>query len=101
MTVAEFIGKWRKVELNERSAAHEHFLDLCSVLSHPTPAAADPQGNDYCFEKGATKPDGEDGWADVWKREFFAWEYKGKHANLDPRWTAQNPPLIDTSNPAI
>jgi hypothetical protein len=52
MTIAEFIAKWRKVDLKERSAAHEHFIDLCSVLGHPTPAAADPLGTDYCFEKG-------------------------------------------------
>jgi hypothetical protein len=31
MTVAEFISKWRKVELKERSAAQEHFIDLCFV----------------------------------------------------------------------
>jgi hypothetical protein len=41
MTIAEFIAKWRKVELKERSAAQEHFLDLCRVFDHPTPAAAD------------------------------------------------------------
>ncbi|NLG01629.1 MAG: hypothetical protein GX565_15980 [Lentisphaerae bacterium] len=42
MTVAGFIAKWRKVELKERSAAQEHFLDLCHVFDHPTPAEADP-----------------------------------------------------------
>jgi len=42
MTIPEFIAKWRKVELKERSAAQEHFLDLCHVFEHPTPAAADP-----------------------------------------------------------
>jgi len=102
MTIAEFITKWRKVELKERSAAHEHFIDLCSVLHHPTPATADPLGVDYCFEKGATKIDGEDGWADVWKRGFFGWEYKGKHANLDKAYAQlllyreplENPPLL-------
>lgn len=41
MTIQEFIAKWRKVELKERSAAQEHFLDLCNVFAHPTPAAAD------------------------------------------------------------
>lgn len=38
MTVHEFIAKWRKVELKERSAAQEHFLDICHVFGHPTPA---------------------------------------------------------------
>ncbi len=39
MTVAEFIAKWRKAELKERSAAQEYFIDLCHVFEHPTPAA--------------------------------------------------------------
>ncbi len=58
MTVHEFIAKWRKVELKERSAAQEHFLDLCRVFDHPTPAAADPTGESFCFEKGAAKHGG-------------------------------------------
>jgi hypothetical protein len=29
MTIQEFIAKWRKVELKERSAAQTHFIDLC------------------------------------------------------------------------
>jgi|GEM_PF-1524420 len=65
MTVSEFISKWRKVELKERSAAQEHFLDLCSVFDHPTPAAADPTGETFCFENGAAKHGGGDGFADV------------------------------------
>ena len=44
MTVSEFIAKWRKVELEERSAAQEHFIDLCNTFSHPTLASADPAG---------------------------------------------------------
>jgi hypothetical protein len=35
MTVAEFVAKWRKVELTERSASQQHFLDLCEVFEHP------------------------------------------------------------------
>ena len=83
MTPIEFIAKWRASELNERSAAQEHFIDLCRLLGEPTPAEADPTGEHYCFERGARKDTGGDGWADVWKRHCFAWEYKGKHANLD------------------
>ena len=45
LNVAEFIAKWRKVELKERSAAQEHFLNLCSLLEHSTPAE-DPTGMD-------------------------------------------------------
>lgn len=75
MNVAEFIAKWRKVELKERSAAQEHFLDLCAVFDHPTPAAADPTGEKFCFERGAAKHGGGDGFADVWKRGFFGWPF--------------------------
>ncbi len=83
MNAAEFIAKWKKVELKERSAAQEHFLDLCRMLGHPTPAEADPTGETFCFEKGAEKHGGGDGFADVWKKDFFGLEYKGKHKDLD------------------
>ena len=83
MNASEFIAKWRKVELKERSAAQEHFLDLCRMLGHPTPAEADPTGDTFCFEKGAEKHGGGDGFADVWKKDFFGWEYKGKHKDLE------------------
>jgi hypothetical protein len=35
-TVNDFIRKWRAVELKERSAAQEHFLDLCGLLGDGT-----------------------------------------------------------------
>ena len=82
MNPAEFVAKWRKVELKERSAAQEHFLNLCAVVGHPTPAEADPTGETFCFERGAAKHGGGDGFADVWKKDFFGWEYKGKHKDL-------------------
>ena len=102
MTVAEFIAKWRKVELKERSAAQEHFIDLCNVFEHHTPAAGDPTGATYCFEKGISKHGGGDGFADVWKKGFFGWEYKGKHKDLDAAYNQlllyrdalANPPLL-------
>ena len=106
MTPYQFIAKWRASELNERSAAQEHFIDLCRLLDEPTPAEADPTGDHYCFERGARKETGGDGWADVWKRHHFAWEYKGKHANLDAAFTQlrqyalalENPPLLIVSD---
>jgi hypothetical protein len=82
MTPDEFIRKWQGVTLKERSAAQEHFLDLCRLLDEPTPAEADPTGAWFCFEKGAAKAGGGDGWADVWKRACFGWEYKGKGKDL-------------------
>ena len=101
MTPREFVKKWRAVALKERSAAQEHFLDLCELLGHGKPAALDPQGEHFCFEKGAEKRGGEDGFADVWKRGSFAWEYKGKHADLDKAWEQLDRYRADLENPPL
>ncbi|MCY4521283.1 MAG: N-6 DNA methylase [Caldilineaceae bacterium] len=106
MTPSAFIDKWRGSQLKERSGSQEHFLDLCRLLGEPTPAEADPTGRTYCFERGARKDSGRAGWADVWKRGHFAWEYKGKHANLDVAFdqlrqyalALENPPLLIVSD---
>ena len=106
MTPSEFIAKWRASELKESSASQEHFIDLCRLLDEPTPADADPTGEHYCFERGAHKDTGGDGWADVWKRHCFAWEYKGKHSDLDAAFNQlrqyalalENPPLLIVSD---
>ena len=34
MNISEFASKWRRVELTERSASQQHFLDLCEVFEH-------------------------------------------------------------------
>ncbi len=102
MTLTEFVEKWRASRRTERAAAQEHFIDLCRLLGEQTPNEADPSGEDYAFEKGATKSTGGQGWADVWKRRRFAWEYKGPHANLGAafkqlsqyREGLDNPPLL-------
>jgi hypothetical protein len=102
ITPQEFIAKWKRANLSERSAAQQHFLDLCELLAQPKPAAADPDGAWYAFERGVTKTGGGKGWADVWLRDKFAWEYKGKHKNLDDaykqllryREDLENPPLL-------
>ena len=106
MTPSAFIAKWRASRLKERSASQEHFIDLCRLLGEPTPAEADPTGGTYCFERGARKDTGGDGWADVWRRHCFAWEYKGKHADLDAAFNQlrqyalalENPPLLIVSD---
>ena len=82
MTPQDFIRKWKPVALTERASAQEHFLDLCRLFDHPTPAEDDPIGDHFTFEKGASKTGGGDGWADVWKKGFFAWEYKKKKRDL-------------------
>ncbi|WP_375456579.1 class I SAM-dependent DNA methyltransferase [uncultured Methylobacterium sp.] len=82
MTPAAFIEKWSRSELRERQGAQSHFNDLCALIGEPNPTDADPLGASYCFERGATKVGGGDGWADVWRRGCFGWEYKGKHKDL-------------------
>lgn len=82
MTPNEFVQKWSGVTLKERSSSQEHFIDLCRLLDEPTPVEADPTGKWFCFEKGAAKTSGADGWADVWRKGRFAWEYKGPGKNL-------------------
>ncbi|HOW73300.1 MAG TPA: class I SAM-dependent DNA methyltransferase [Phycisphaerae bacterium] len=102
MNVQAFIAKWRKMELTERSASQQHFLDLCELCDHPKPAEVDATGESFTFERGAAKQDGGDGWADVWKRGFFGWEYKGKHKDLGAaygqllqyREALENPPIL-------
>jgi type II restriction/modification system DNA methylase subunit YeeA len=116
LTPQEFVDKWRHVTLTEKAAAQEHFIDLCRLIGHPTPAEADPTGKSFAFEVSAEKlallsKTGEEragghGFADVWKKGFFAWEYKGKHANLDKAYQQllqycedlQNPPLLIVSD---
>ena len=98
MTAEQFIAKWKLSTLGERQAAQPHFLDLCELLSEAKPEDPD----NYCFERGALKASGRRGWADVWKRGHFAWEYKGKGANLDAALAQlqqyalalENPPLL-------
>ena len=101
MTPNEFIQKWKQVSLTERATAQTHFNDLCALLRHEDPIKADPTGDWFAFEKGVSKTGGGEGFADVWKRGFFAWEYKRKKRNLEDalaqlvRYAAalENPPL--------
>src|SRR5438552_17386286 len=102
MTPAEFKRKWARYSGKETSAYQEHFNDLCALLGQPTPATVDPTGSEsFCFQKRVVKDaelfalsesdrvaeepetERERGFADVWKRGCFAWEYKGKKKILD------------------
>ena len=106
MTPEHFIKKWTAADLSERSAAQQHFLDLCALLGELTPAEADPDGDTYTFEKGGTTAIGGHGWADVWKKGAFAWEYKGPGKDLNAAYLQlkkyadmlENPPLLITSD---
>ena len=105
-SAAEFAAKWRDNARRERAASQEHFLDLCRLLSVQTPAEADPSGDSYTFEAGVEKLGGGQGWADVWKRGHFGWEYKGDRADLsaayrqllDYREDLENPPALVVSD---
>ncbi|MBV8971702.1 MAG: class I SAM-dependent DNA methyltransferase, partial [Sphingomonadaceae bacterium] len=83
MTPHDFIAKWRGRELGERQAAQSHFNDLCALLGVVDPVTADPDGTWFVFERGAAKAGGGKGWADVWRRDCFAWEYKGPGKSLE------------------
>ena len=121
ITPQAFVAKWQQATLRERASSQEHFIDLCRLIGHPTPAEADPAGKWFTFEAGAQRlpspaAAGEGGelrsqgvragWADVWKMGHFAWEYKGQHANLDKayaqllqyRESLLNPPLLIVSD---
>jgi hypothetical protein len=100
-TPAEFVSKWQGSTRAERAAAQEHFIDLCRMLGQPTPNDADPTGEWYAFEKGAGKAEGGDGWADVWMRDHFAWEYKGKRKDLAAAYSQLNGYREALGNPPL
>ena len=102
LTLHDFVNKWRSACLTERAGAQMHFLEPCDVLGEQHPASEDSTGATYTFEKGGTTIDGKQGFADVWKRGFFGWEYKGKHKDLSAayqqllkyREDLENPPYL-------
>jgi len=111
MTAAEFKKKWSRYQGKETSAYQSHFDDLCRLLGEQTPNEADPSGTDFfCFQKHVVKDaellDAREpvkrGFADVWKKDCFGWEYKGKHKDLDEayrqlqqyREALLNPPVL-------
>jgi len=115
MTPAAFVAKWSRAELSERAGSQEHFIDLCRMLGQPTPAEHDATGPEDTLEKGvhvtgsASKGSkGEGGFAGVWWRSKFAWEYKrkGKYRDLTEayrqlcqyREALDNPPLMVVSD---
>ena len=88
-------------DLTERAAAQSHFRDLCDLLGEEPPTDADPKGEWYAFEKGATKTTGGEGWADVWKRGCFGWEYKGKRQGPEGSLRAASTVCAGARKPAL
>lgn len=101
-----FAEKWRNSAGGEQASSQEYFIDLCRLLEVSTPNEADPSQEWYRFERPLEKVHGGKGFADVWKRGHFGWEYKGKHADLRSaydqllsyREALENPPLLVVSD---
>jgi hypothetical protein len=98
MTPEQFIALWKNNPLTERAGAQAWFDDLCDLLGVAKPR--DPEN--YCFERGAKKSGGGDGWSDVWMRGRFGWENKKPGRDLpaalkqltDYFLQLDNPPLL-------
>ena len=78
MTPEEFIKTWTENDLTERAGAQAFIEDLCTLLDLEKPRSSE----NFCYEKGAVKDSGRRGWADVWKKDHFAWENKKPNSNL-------------------
>lgn len=101
LSIAEFVQRWKIFSQSESSGAQTHFNDLCDMLGEPHPAAADSIGERYAFEKHVTRTRGGKGFADVWMRDHFAWEYKGKHKDLQKAYEQLNDYREDLGNPPL
>ncbi len=75
LDVPTFVARWQRSTLTERSAAQQHFLDLCAVLGEPTPATADPDSISYTFGKDAQTDGGEAGWVDEQQAIALKWAW--------------------------
>ena len=101
-TAVKFIEKWEKANLKESAASQSHFNDLCDLLGHDKPLDADPDGTSFTFEYSMRKTSGTKGFADVFKKGCFGWEYKGKKKDLTAAYmqlqqyapALSNPPLL-------
>ncbi len=103
MTPQAFIAKWRDNPLTERAGAQAHFEDLCALLGVEPPRIE----GEYQYERGLIKKSSaSQGWADVWKRGCFAWEYKAPGKDLGAALkqlmtyalALDNPPLLVVSD---
>jgi hypothetical protein len=102
MNFTDFYAKWgtggTAASLNERQGAQPHFMDLCALLGVPTPGSSD----NYLFEQGTLLLGEARGYADVFKRDCFAWENKAPGRDLDKALkqllgyshALSNPPLL-------
>jgi type II restriction/modification system DNA methylase subunit YeeA len=71
------------------------------MLGEAHPAASDAVGERYAFDKPVNKTKGGKGFADVWLRDHFAWEYKGRHKDLKKAYEQLNEYREDLGNPPL
>jgi len=106
MNAQEFVNIWRHNTQKETSFDREHFNNLCALIGHPTPNAFDPTGKIFGFQSDLKKSSGAKGYADVWYKDHFAWEYKGPDGNFEAAFdqllqyhgALGNPPLLIVAN---
>lgn len=103
LTIAEFVHRWKINSQTEGATAQSQFRDLCELLGEKNPTESDPTGERYAFEKRVSKTRGGTGFADVWLRGHFAWEYKakGKHKDLKKAYEQLNDYREDLGNPPL
>ena len=106
ITPQQFGMKWKSSSLKESAAYFDHFNELCELVGHAKPSDFDPDGTHFTFQRFAAKESGKPGFADVWFRERFGVEYKGKGDNLESAYrqllqyrdNLANPPLLIVSD---
>lgn len=100
----DFVAKWRGSAGRENASVQSHFNDLCALVREDDPNKGDPSQTWYTFERQAARSSGAGGRVDVWLKDKFAWEYKGKGKHKDLRAAYKqcldyhealgNPPLL-------
>ena len=102
ITPHQFANKWRASTHKEMSAYVSHFEDLCRLIEHDSPTDVDSSGSSFCYQKPNVKESGGPGFADLWYKDKFGWEYVSKGGNLEEKYkqllqyrdTLANPPLL-------
>lgn len=104
LTPEQFVAQWGRTDLKERASAQSHFEAVCRLVGHRLPYEVDPTGDYFAYEYGVEKSGGGQGFADVFYRDHFAIEYKGKGKYKDLadayqqllryRENLYNPPLL-------
>ncbi len=102
ITPAEFVARWNDSTRREQQGAQLHFHELVELVGLNPSTYIGTTGDKAVFEQHVEKAGGGAGRADVWYRERFAWEYKGKLKDLDSAYAQvlsyrpnlDNPPLL-------